>query len=444
MKSPNHVERTVPGNGAARIFTVLFGAFLGLSLVKFGNPVVLDKFIEFPADGYDWIYNPWPAVIGHCLAAVVVLVGIFTAHRQARTSCWLILLPLAWLGWQFISAAHSVDRELSHATLIHFLTCVACFYLGFFSLALEQNPLSFFSGLFGGLLVVLAVGWQQHFGGLEETRRYFFAHIYPQLESVPPGYLKKISSDRVFSTLFYPNALAGVLLLLLPVTLMVIWQNFIALTKAARRFLALALGLAALACLYWSKSKGGWLLLLVLGLTALLRLQFGRKWKAVLIALALVLGLAVFAIRFSNYFTTGATSVSARLDYWQAAIRTASANPVFGTGPGTFAIPYKQIKKPESEMARLAHNDYLEQASDSGIVGFAAYIAFIVGTLVYAKPKAGSNPLPFAVWLGLLGWSLQGLTEFGLYIPALAWPAFSLMGWLLAGVKQFDKPKTTS
>jgi len=27
---------------------------------------------------------------------------------------------------------------------------------------------------------------------------------------------------------------------------------------------------------------------------------------------------------------------------------------------------------------------------------------------------------------------LQGLFEFGLYIPALAWPAFTFIGWLLA------------
>jgi len=75
--------------------------------------------------------------------------------------------------------------------MVHFLTCVTCFYLGLFSLAHEQNPLSFLSGLFGGLLVVVAVGWQQHFGGLEETRRFFFSHIYPQLESVSPVILKK-------------------------------------------------------------------------------------------------------------------------------------------------------------------------------------------------------------------------------------------------------------
>jgi hypothetical protein len=44
-----------------------------------------------------------------------------------------------------------------------------------------------------------------------------------------------------------------------------------------------------------------------------------------------------------------------------------------------------------------------------------------------------------AVWLGLLGWALQSLVEFGLYIPAIAWPAFGLLGWLVAqGSNQID------
>ena len=93
-------------------------------------------------------------------------------------------------------------------------------------------------------------------------------------------------------------------------------------------------------------------------------------------------------------------------------------------------------------MARLVHNDYLQQASDSGWVGFATYTAFVVGALVRARPRqARHEPVRFAVWLGLLGWWLQGLMEFSLYIPALAWCAFAMMGWLLArSGKPFDKP----
>jgi O-antigen ligase len=147
----------------------------------------------------------------------------------------------------------------------------------------------------------------------------------------------------------------------------------------------------------------------------------------------LLVGLGVFAVRFHNYFAAGATSASARLDYWRAAVHVAIQHPFFGTGPGTFQRPYKQIKSPEAEMARLTHNDYLEQFSDSGILGGIFYVVWIflalkiVGRCVWNS----ENPMTFAIFAGLLGWFIQGMGEFSLYIPALAWTAFTLLGCLL-------------
>lgn len=190
-------------------------------------------------------------------------------------------------------------------------------------------------------------------------------------------------------------------------------------------------GVAGLAVLYWSGSKGGWLLMLLLGVIVLLRLPSGKQFKMVLVAGLVVAGSAGFFWTHSGFFRKGATSVSARFDYWRAAVQTAKDKPVFGTGPGTFFIPYQKIKRPESEMSRLVHNDYLEQASDSGIVGLLTYTLFIVGGLVWSFPRSSSDWTAFAVWLGVLGWSIQSFVEFGLYIPALAWPAFAFLGWLL-------------
>ena len=86
-------------------------------------------------------------------------------------------------------------------------------------------------------------------------------------------------------------------------------------------------------------------------------------------------------------------------------------------------------------MTRLAHNDYLEQFSDSGIVAGISYAAWILLALSVTGRRIwkSRDPIPFAIFLGLLGWFGQGLGEFGLYIPALAWPAFALLGWMVGG-----------
>ena len=250
-------------------------------------------------------------------------------------------------------------------------------------------------------------------------------------------------------------------------------------TAPARCLLSGLLAIAALGCLFWSGSKGGWLLMLLLSLVAVLRVPFRKSLKIAILSGVLLAGLSGFAWKYVTFFQKGATSVSARFDYWEAAFKTACANPLFGTGPGTFQIPYKALKRPESEMTRLVHNDYLEQASDSGWLGFFTFTAFVVGGMYFAiKPthktvpagqtstpdSAGKpnrpSPMPskqrtrnstgtiapcsksdlsegpdrwwtFSIWLGLLGWALQSLFDFGLYIPALAWPAFTLLGLLL-------------
>jgi O-antigen ligase len=194
--------------------------------------------------------------------------------------------------------------------------------------------------------------------------------------------------------------------------------------------------------LFFSGSKGGWLIALGMGAFWLFRLNWPRRFKWMM-ALALVAGgLAVFGLRFHNYFARGATSVGARFDYWRVATEVAIIHPFVGSGPGTFQRPYWDMKKPESEMARLVHNDYLEQFSDSGFIAGLSYLLWVGLALWMAGKRIWTTGdwLEFAILVGLLGWFMQGFMEFSLYVPALAWTAFTLMGCLLvrAGIR-FDK-----
>lgn len=430
---------TAPPPVMRRFFPWLLGGFLGLSLVKFGNPGLFAELLTMPGNAMEWLFINWPPVIGYWLLAAVALVGLAAADWRAPRWPWpLALLPL-WLGWQFLAGTGSVESGLTAKVLPQFVAAAACFVLGYVAIGARTPATGLWVGLLAGLTLVLISGWEQHFGGLEATRRHFFLYLYPELKEVPPELLERMSSRRIFATLFYPNSLAVAILLVTPGVVAFVWRCDQRLTPAARLFVVGAIGVGAAGCLVWSGSKGGWLIALALGLVALLRVPCDRRWKALLLALVVLGGLGGFALRYAGYFERGATSVGARFDYWRAALQNIAERPVLGSGPGTFGPVYQRLKPPEAEMARLTHNDYLQQASDSGVVGGLAYFAFIAWALWRSYPR-NQDWLRFCAWLGVLGWALQSGLEFNLYLPALAWPAFALIGWLLAQAEAEPRP----
>lgn len=423
-----------------RLFAPLFGALLGLSLLKFGNPVLLNDQVTTPGNVYEWVLTAWPLGVGQGLLILLVLLAIFVVRKRPGVPGWLVWAPLPWLAWQFVAATGSVDMTRTTPTLIHFVTNIGCFYLGLYCLSPIRDLRWFWTGLMTGFVLVLLNGWEQHFGGLATSREYFFKEVYPHLEGeTPEGLLRRISSDRVFATLFYPNTLAGVILLLAPVGIGVI-PGLFRQEPMKRMGLLLTLVLAA-GCLVWSGSKAGWLFTLGLALVALFRLRFPRALKVGLAIIVLAAGTAGFLWKYSGYLRKGARSAVARMDYWEAAVKVTAAHPLAGTGPGTFGEAYARVKRPESEMTRLTHNDYLQQASDSGLPGFLFYTGFIAVMMSHLGRRAwrSSNPEHFWIWLGLLGINVQSLSEFGWYIPAIAWPTMTLMGWL-SGTQVLSHP----
>lgn len=495
-------------------FALVFGLFLGLCIWKFGDPVILDHKIVTPETVSDYWNDAWPPHWSHWIwpplaawGALLIFQGgiavvrgrplaagaskpagspISKSATGARTGRsagsetrdradlkvratvtgffpkWLWILPLAWLGWQFVSSTQTVDADLTSATLWQFGGCVACYFLGALLLNRERLGRLLLIGTLAALTFCLiravdqrVFEYPQDYQDLVEGERVGWTNFPPNvvtemktegivittngMEVANPIIVMKFARGRVCGTLVYPNALAEIILLLWPVSLALAFgatKNLRPGVRLAAITVTILLGGAAF---FWTGSKLGWLIGVGLAGVVLLRLDWPRKLKLIAMGAVLVVGLGVFAARFYQYFEAGATSAGARFDYWRAALETTAERPVFGTGPGTFQRPYARLKSPDSEMARLAHNDYLEQFSDSGIVGGVIYCAWIFAALAIAGKglwRSGDG-FSFAIWLGLLGWFTQGVGEFGLFVPALAWTAFTLLGHLI-GRQSFE------
>ena len=479
---------------ALRFFALIFGAFLGLCILKWGNPVILDAQIPMPRDAAEWLQQPWPSRLAAPFLMVLAVVGVMTSKpmeslRSRHFPALLLILPAIWMAWQSLAAGRSVDPVLTGLTLPQLAGCLACYSLGFLVLGPALRSGWLWVGLIAGFGLCLNRAAQQHLfelrqdyqvllegqatgwtnftaSSLAEMRDNLLLIQTNGVEIANPVILDKMRRARVNGTMVYPNALAGMILLLLPASLAVLATVSATLKASVRRLVVGSFAVLGLLTLYWTGSKAGWLVAIGVGAVALLLRPGSARIKAAWVALLLAGGLGLFGLRFAGYFAKGATSAVARADYWKAAVQNTWEHPVWGSGPGTFQRPYARLKAPESEMARLVHNDFLEQASDSGLPGFALYTAWIGGLLwtlgrritrekdIGAQPLkaspagaaqisgAGSSVWPeadrqrleLAVFIGLLGWFTHGLAEFGLYIPASAWTAFTLAGALLAGV----------
>lgn len=451
-------------------YALIFGLFLGLAFLKFGNPIILNDEVVPPGSLLEFREAPWPPIWGAwLLVPLAVSGGVLAASARLRWpgSRWLLALPAIWFGWQFVSACGTVDSHLTALTLWQFFGCITCYLLGALVLGNGRGLQWLLIGVLAGFAFCLVravdqrlfefpresqmliegqrAGWTNYSAeAIQQLRRDEIIISTNGMDIANPAILAKYTKGRAFGTLVYPNALSGATLMLLPAMLALAFgatRRFRPLTRYLVILLTLFLGLGSL---YWSGSKSGWLIAMGLGCVCLFRLRWSNRAKAIVIAAAAMIGLAAFGVRFHRYFSRGATSVSARFDYWSAALTNTREHPVLGSGPGTFQRPYARLKAPQSEMARLTHNDYLEQFSDSGIPGgiaYAGWIALLIWTFARTFWTA-KNTLRFALFLGLFGWFVQGLDEFGLYIPALAWTAFSIAGALL--VFRVDGPTSNN
>jgi putative inorganic carbon (HCO3(-)) transporter len=113
--------------------------------------------------------------------------------------------------------------------------------------------------------------------------------------------------------------------------------------------------------------------------------------------------------------------------------------PVFGSGPGSFYIVYPGYRKEQATaFFDHAHNDYIEFASDSGLLGIALLAAFVgisLGAALLAQWRR-RDPLmrgmAFASVMGVTSILIHSAVDFNLQIPANAviFVVLLALGWI--------------
>jgi O-antigen ligase/tetratricopeptide (TPR) repeat protein len=244
---------------------------------------------------------------------------------------------------------------------------------------------------------------------------------------------RRVASLEVFATFIGPNALAGFLVLLLPLAAGVLLDR--------RRDgpwgwgpPAAALGLGLWAIGLTGSLGGGVALAAGAAVFATLALTRERKRGLAVGAAAAVAGVAVLLVLFTPLLGTLAArshSMHVRRVYWQAAGRAFAESPVLGKGLDNFQEHYFRLKSDVQQETMKVHNDYLELLAETGVLGFAAFAAVLALGLRRAFARRGAETIPAETgppWLELAAAGVSFGAAFRSLDPALATALFVVWG----------------
>ncbi|ORJ55865.1 O-antigen ligase family protein [Geothermobacter hydrogeniphilus] len=366
-----------------------------------------------------------------------------TAWRHYSEGVWLVS-PGSWLPL-------SINPRASLLEIFQLFSGIAVYFL---AVQLIDSRVALRRTLtvvvcFAGLYALLAI-----FYSLFPNGRILWV-----LHPWPPG------TAQQFGTYVNGNHYAGLMGMLLP--LCVAWflvhkpqtsysnwreqlVDFFSDPQASPHLLFGMGSLLVAVSIFISGSRGGILsccgALLLFGLLLVLR-GFDRR-RGILLAVffALLLGgVGIFGWEpiFADFARLRAVDGSLqeqRPDYWRDSGQMLADYPLAGTGVGTFADVYRgyQTVPTFGHVVDHAHNDYIEWATDNGLVGSLLLTAALLTILFTAwrqlrrRRTLMSNYLGIGCLAGLGSIALHSLTDFNLRIGAnLLWFAL-LWGLLIA------------
>jgi hypothetical protein len=198
------------------------------------------------------------------------------------------------------------------------------------------------------------------------------------------------------------------------------------------------------------RSHDGWVfgLLLLAGAAVVAagsRLAVRERVATALAAAAVVaavVGLALSAGRLWNDFSangpvgSGAERIASpnsnfRLTWWKQAAHGFADRPVIGSGAGSFAYTNLRLRTTSFDQASEPHDLPLQFLSETGIVGFLLFAAFVGLAAVEVRRRARA-PEALALALVPLAYLLHGLLDFDWDFVAVTGPALFVVGALLS------------
>ena len=379
----------------------------------------------FPTDWLDYWHITWPAhsfgiISGILLLLSCVLTGGACGKKLSAlfAALWSSGMVLAVLPGVFAPGAEANFAFVEFANFAG----IAAWTLAVWHLhcAAPQWTKRMAAAFMVGALITAANGYYQYFFGFAEMQEFAKAQAAAGIQ-IPEALLIKLTDTRITSFMASPNALAGALLITLPLVFYFGGQwgaLFEPVKVSIRLFRAcgiIILGGALILC----RSRSVLITLIFAGALAVFSAPFiKRKFKifAAVAAVLLLLGGAGFALKYGRGFG----SITERVDYLRTSAVLVWENPVCGAGWGGFFFRHMKMKfSSTDEAARDPHNMVAAFAGQAGVAsGLLALAALLLPLVMLWKERFAGNWRCTVFWSGVL-FTMHILMDCDMHIPAI-------------------------
>lgn len=278
----------------------------------------------------------------------------------------------------------------------------------------EEKKILFFTLIISGLFICI-YGLDQYFFGLEETRRFIYSR--PELlKTLPPTFIDRITSNRVFATFVYPNIFASFLLFLIPISF---FYSFSIKSPVLKGISILTL-LLALWNMFLTNSSGGMYLLLFTLQIMLFFLIFDKKRLKIILPVVILLEFAIFYGGYKTGKLPKTMALADRVNYWKAATEVFKINPVFGVGSENYRYYYTKYKVPEAMEAKHPHSILFASLAETGISGTFFLFAFLIVIFSALIRNPENSEIKNGLLFSFLGFFLHNLIDFDFINPSVA------------------------
>jgi len=260
--------------------------------------------------------------------------------------------------------------------------------------------------------------------------------IYHQYvsQSVPEP---RVGLHRLASFLAHPVPYGAFLIQAMPFSMLAWYMG----SSSKIRVVAMAATLLGVIALFFTYSKGSWIVATMLALGSLFLIPAGRTRKFALPAVIIAGILALTAVIFwqqirSEIEARANTSIDIRLSSWDGAVEGIRKNPVFGVGLKQGGEELKNYVDPlfyEGLGTSLpVDNYYLNLILEEGLVGFLIW-AIMLALIIFEgikvmRARGPGGPWALAAFASLVGICFNSITFESMHI----WPNFVIF-WMAAG-----------